>query len=58
MITRIWRGWTSQHNAQAYQDLLTGEIFPGIAARNIAGYQGVSLLRRDVDHEVEFSTIM
>ena len=58
MITRIWRGWTSQHNAQDYQDLLTNEIFPGIAARQIPGYRGVSLLRRNVDNEVEFSTIM
>jgi antibiotic biosynthesis monooxygenase (ABM) superfamily enzyme len=58
MITRIWRGWTSQHNAQAYQDLLINEIFPGIAARQIPGYQGLSLIRRDVDNEVEFTTIM
>lgn len=26
MITRIWRGWTSLHNAQAYQDLLVEEM--------------------------------
>ena len=58
MITRIWRGWTTRENAHAYQDLLLGEIFPGIAARNVAGYRGISLIRRDLDGEVEFLTTM
>lgn len=58
MITRIWRGWTSPQNAAPYQSLLLGEVFPGIAARNVAGYQGISLLKRDVGDEVEFTTIM
>ena len=58
MITRIWRGWTTVRNAPAYQDLLLNEIFPGIAARDVSGYHGISLLRRDLDSEVEFATIM
>lgn len=58
MITRIWRGWTTPENAAAYQDLLLNEIFPGIASRNIAGYRGISLARRDQDAEIEFVTIM
>jgi len=58
MITRIWRGWTSRQNAPLYQDLLLNEIFPGIESRNIAGFRGISLLRRDIDDEVEFATIM
>ena len=58
MITRLWRGWTTPENAGAYQKLLLEEIFPGIARRNLAGYRGISLGRRDVAGEVEFVTIM
>jgi hypothetical protein len=58
MITRIWRGWTARENATAYQSLLLDEIFPSIASRNIKGYRGISLVRRDQDTEVEFVTIM
>jgi len=58
MISRIWRGWTSPENADAYEELLRSEIFQGIAARSIQGYQGIHLLRRDIDDGVEFVTIM
>lgn len=58
MITRIWRGWTTMHNAPIYQALLLNEIFPGIAARNVPGYRGISLVRRELDNEVEFATLM
>ncbi len=58
MISRIWRGWTSRDNADAYEELLRTEIFVGIAQRSIQGYRGIHLLRRDVDNGVEFVTIM
>ena len=58
MISRIWRGWASRENADAYEELLRSEIFQGIAERSIQGYQGIHLLRRDVDDGVEFVTIM
>ena len=58
MIVRIWRGWTSRANAQAYETLLREDIIPGIAARGIAGYRGMSLLRRDDGGESEFATMM
>lgn len=58
MITRIWRGWTTLQNAPLYQELLLTEIFPGIERRGVAGYRGISLLRRDIGGEVEFSTVM
>jgi antibiotic biosynthesis monooxygenase (ABM) superfamily enzyme len=58
MITRIWRGWTAPSNASAYEKLLLDEIFTGIAARNIRGYRGISLCKREVGDEVEFMTIM
>lgn len=58
MITRIWHGWTTPDYAAAYEQLLRTEIFPGIAARQVPGYRGISLLRRDHEDEVEFVTIM
>jgi len=58
MISRIWHGWTTPENADAYESLLKTEIFQGIADRQIAGYRGIHLLRRDVGEEVEFVTIM
>lgn len=58
MIVRVWHGWTSPQNADAYETLLKTEIFPGIAAKNIAGYRGIELLRRETPDEVEFITMM
>ncbi len=58
MITRIWRGWTLPENADAYERVLLEEIFPGIASKAVAGYLGISLLKRSLDQEVEFVTIM
>jgi len=58
MISRIWHGWTTSENANAYEDLLKTEIFTGIANRNIQGYRGIHLLRRDVAEGVEFITVM
>jgi hypothetical protein len=58
MIARIWHGWTTPDNADRYEALLKGEIFVGIRARQIRGFQGIQLLRREVGAEVEFVTIM
>lgn len=58
MICRIWHGWTTAANAEAYESLLRGEIFGGIAAREIVGFQGIDLIRRDGADEVEFVTVM
>ena len=58
MIARIWRGWTTLENADAYQRIVSQEVLPGIAARNLDGYHGAYLLRRNLDGEVEFATIM
>lgn len=57
-IKRIWHGWTTSENADAYQTLLHREVFSGIEAKGIAGYRGITLLRRDLPEEVEFVTIM
>jgi heme-degrading monooxygenase HmoA len=58
MISRIWHGYTRPGDADAYEALLRKEIFEGIAARKLAGYRGIELLRRPIDGEVEFVTIM
>jgi heme-degrading monooxygenase HmoA len=58
MISRIWHGWTKPANADAYEVLLKSEIFVSIQNRQIEGYRGIYLLRRDLADEVEFVTIM
>jgi len=57
-VKRVWHGWTTPENADAYQKLLHDEVFPGIEAKNIPGYRSIELFRRDLDNEVEFVTIM
>lgn len=58
MISRIWHGWTSPENADAYETLLKQEIFVNIGNREINGYRGIDLLRRNAVGKVEFITIM
>jgi hypothetical protein len=58
VISRVWHGWTSRENADAYERLLLTTILPGIKARAIAGHHGVYLYRRDVPDGVEFVTTM
>jgi antibiotic biosynthesis monooxygenase (ABM) superfamily enzyme len=58
MIARIWRGWTTPENADAYQRIVSQEVLPGIAARDLDGYHGAYLLRRELGGEVEFATIL
>lgn len=58
MIARIWHGWTTPNDADAYQRLLETEVLPGIAAREIPGFRGVEVLRRADGEEVEFVTVM
>jgi hypothetical protein len=44
MICRVWHGWTSPANADAYEALLKSEIFAGIQNWKIPGYGGIQLL--------------
>jgi antibiotic biosynthesis monooxygenase (ABM) superfamily enzyme len=57
VITRLWRGWTNPEDAPAYERIVK-EVLASIAARNIAGYHGAFLLRREVGGEVEFATLL
>lgn len=58
MISRIWHGWTVPAIADVYESLLKSEIFVGIQNRQISGYRGIQLFRRDFEEEVEFVTVM
>lgn len=55
MIARVWRGWTSPQNADAYERHLRTTVLPGI--HRIKGYRGAHLLRRQEGEEVEFVAI-
>ncbi|MCP4724823.1 MAG: antibiotic biosynthesis monooxygenase [bacterium] len=58
MVGRIWHGWTTQDNADIYENLLKKEIFHEIESKDISGFKGIQLFRRPLDNEVEFITIM
>ena len=58
MICRLWRGWTTPDNADAYERIVRGEVIPGIEARHIPGFRHIDLMRRDAGGEVEFVTLM
>ena len=55
MIARLWHGWTTRGNANAYETLLRNKILPGI--HRIPGHEGAYLLRRDAGDGVEFVTL-
>lgn len=52
MIARHWRGWTRTEHADAYEALLKNRVLPGL--KEIAGYLGGYVLRKDAEDEVEF----
>lgn len=58
MICRLWRGWTTPHNADAYQALVLGTVIPEIERRRIPGFRQIDILRHDRPDEVEFHTLM
>ncbi len=58
MICRVWRGWTTPQNADAYERIVRLSVIPAIIARRIAGFRHIDLARRAAGHEVEFVTIM
>jgi heme-degrading monooxygenase HmoA len=55
MIMRLWHGYTSLENADAYEELLKTEVLPGI--HRVKGYRGAYLLRRSSGDEEEFITL-
>jgi antibiotic biosynthesis monooxygenase (ABM) superfamily enzyme len=55
MIARVWRGWTSAENANAYEKLLREIVYPGL--QTMEGYFGGYILRHDNQDETEFVTV-
>ena len=58
MICRLWRGWTTPENADAYERVVRGQVIPGIEARKIPGFRQIDLMKRDLGDEIEFQTLM
>jgi heme-degrading monooxygenase HmoA len=57
-IKRVWHGWTTKDNADAYQNVLQNEVIPGIEAKQISGLRKFEILRLELETEVEFVTII
>ena len=60
MINRIWHGWATHANADAYENFLREEMLPNM--HRVKGFKGAQVLRRDLatssqNQEVEFITI-
>jgi antibiotic biosynthesis monooxygenase (ABM) superfamily enzyme len=58
VICRLWRGWTTRENADAYERIVRAEVIPGIEARSIPGFRHIDLMKRDLGAEIEFQTLM
>ena len=58
MIARIWHGYTTHANADVYEKLLTEEVITRIQDRHISGFRDIKVLRRKLEDETEFITIM
>ena len=59
MVIRIWHGYTTPDNAEAYEQLVISDIFKEIEAKTGEGFKGVELLKRKLsEDEIEFSTMM
>jgi antibiotic biosynthesis monooxygenase (ABM) superfamily enzyme len=59
-VARVWHGWTTVENADVYQAVVEGEVFPAILARQIPGLVGAHVMRSELveNGEVEFTTII
>ncbi|MHA6278959.1 hypothetical protein ACXYMT_02160 [Salinimicrobium sp. CAU 1759] len=59
MVLRIWHGYTTPGNADAYEQLVTSRIFKDIETKTGEGFKGVELLKRKLnEEEIEFTTMM
>jgi hypothetical protein len=57
-IKRIWHGYTTPANADAYERLLREEVSVGIEKMKLRGLRRFEMMRRPNDGEIEFVTIM
>lgn len=55
MIARVWRGWTEPRDADEYDRHYRSAVLATL--REVPGFRGARLLRRDVDGETEFVSV-
>jgi len=55
MIARVWRGQTTETNAEAYRSFVTTRVF--FSLEKIVGHRGAYLLRREHDGMTEFLVV-
>jgi heme-degrading monooxygenase HmoA len=55
MITRLWQGYTTPENAEAYETFIRNDVFPSLST--VRGFLRGELLRRNLYQEVEFVAI-
>jgi hypothetical protein len=58
VICRMWHGWTTAENAQAYEAVVREQVIPGIEAHRMPGFRHIDLIRRESGDEIEFVTLM
>jgi heme-degrading monooxygenase HmoA len=59
MVCRMWRGWTTVMQADAYDRYLRDELFPRVERElGARGYRGFHVLRLGQGSEVEFVTLV
>jgi len=57
MIARLWHAHASHDNADAFEELFRTQILPAILGRQISGLKKATMLRRDLEDEVEFCAL-
>ena len=57
MIARLWRARASHDNADGFEELFRNQILPAILGRQVAGLKKATMLRRDLDEDVEFCAL-
>lgn len=55
MIARVWHGWSSVGNADAYQRHFETTVLPNL--RQVAGFRAAQLWRRHEAGEIEFAAV-
>ena len=55
MIGRVWRGWATGEGADRYERHYHSEVASTL--RQVPGFRGARLLRREADGETEFASI-
>ena len=56
MVARVWHGYTTRANADAYEAMLKPDLLPGLSSAK--GFRGSYLMRRPAGEEIEFVTII